>query len=104
MVLIRVDRVAAYLNTLNPESVRAGGNKVAADWLEAKHKEWDDLIHAYEQSSGDMFRTGHYHKAIAMVRIDKMRDPVLKRLALAEIGVTIKEAVVSKPTGDLFAA
>lgn len=104
MVLIRLDRVAAYLNTLNPESVRAAGNEAAADYLEQKHQEWDDLIHAYECQRGDMFNAGQYKKAMAMVRIDRMRDPVLKRLALAEIGVSIDEAKQASATGDLFAA
>lgn len=104
MVLIRLDRVAAYLNTLNPESVRSAGNEMAADFLERKHCEWDDLIHAYEQQRGTIFQAGQYQKAIAMVRIDRMRDPVLKRLALAEIGVTIEEAASANPNGDLFAA
>jgi hypothetical protein len=104
MVLIRLDRVAAYLNTLNPESVRAAGNDAAADYLEAKHKEWDDLLHAYEQQRGDMFRPGQFRKAMALVRIDRMRDPALKRMALAEIGVSIQEAASANPNGDLFAA
>jgi hypothetical protein len=104
MVLIRLDRVAAYLNTLNPESVRAAGNDAAADYLEAKHQEWDDLLHAYEQSRGEMFSGGSFKKSMALVRIDRMRDPVLKKLALAEIGVSIAEAAAASPNGDLFAA
>lgn len=104
MVSIRVDRVAAYLMSINPDAVRGKGNTSAADWLEQKHQEWDDLIHAYEQQRGEMFGTGQYKKAMAMVRIDRMRDPVLKRLALAEIGVSIDEAKKASSTGDLFAA
>jgi len=91
MVLIRLDRVAAYLNTLNPESVRAAGNDEAADFLERKHQEWDDLIHAYEQSRGDMFSERAVRKAMAIARIDRMRDPILKRLALAEIGIELPQ-------------
>jgi len=104
MVAIRIDRVAAYLTTINPDAVRAAGNEAAADYLEQKHQEWDDLIHAYEQQRGDMFNAGQFRKAMAMVRIDRMRDPVLKRLALAEIGVSIDEAKQGSATGDLFAA
>lgn len=48
MVCIRLDRVAAYLNTINPERVRANGNEDGAAFLEQKQEEWDDLIHAYE--------------------------------------------------------
>lgn len=94
MVLIRLDRVAAYLNTLNPESVRAAGNDEAADFLERKHQEWDDLIHAYEQRRGDLFSERSVRKAMAMARIDRMRDPTLKRIALAEIGIAFPQAAL----------
>lgn len=47
-ICIRFDRVTAFLNTLNPENIRGMGNSEAADWLEAKHQEWDDALHAYE--------------------------------------------------------
>lgn len=104
MVLIRLDRVAAYLNTLNPENVRAAGNEAAADYLEQKHQEWDDLIHAYEQQRGEMFGSGQFRKAMALVRIDRMRDPHLKKIALTEIGVSIAESATNNPNGDLFAA
>lgn len=103
MVLIRLDRVAAYLNMLNPESVRAAGNEAAADFLEAKHLEWDDLIHAYELRRGQIFG-GSFRKAMALTRIDRMRDPQLKKLALAELGVTLQEPDKAPTTGDLFAA
>lgn len=103
MVMIRLDRVAAYLNMLNPESVRAAGNEAAADFLEAKHREWDDLIHAYELQRGQIFG-GSFRKAMALTKIDKMRDPALKKLALAELGVTLPEPDKAPTTGDLFAA
>lgn len=64
MVCIRLDRVAAFLNSLNPQSVRAKGNEAAADFLEKKHQEWDDLIHAYESERGDMLRRGATAKVI----------------------------------------
>lgn len=103
MVLVRLDRVAAYLNMLNPESVRAAGNEAAADFLEAKHREWDDLIHAYEQQRGQLFG-GSFRKAMALTKIDKMRDPALKKLALAELGIALPEPDKTPTTGDLFAA
>ena len=56
MVSIRVDRVASFLSTINPDRVRAAGNIDSADWLEAKHQEWDDVLHQYEVAKGDMFR------------------------------------------------
>ena len=52
MTCIRLDRVAAYLNTINPERVRINGNESAADFLEKKHEEWDEVINAYEQGFG----------------------------------------------------
>ncbi|MEW6647171.1 MAG: phage antirepressor N-terminal domain-containing protein [Pseudomonadota bacterium] len=52
MVAIRLDRVSAYLNTLNPKQVRAAGNVSGADFLEKKQEEWDDLIHEYEMAGG----------------------------------------------------
>ena len=50
-ICIRIDRVTAFLYSLNPEMVRGKGNAEAADWLEAKHSEWDDALHAYENHS-----------------------------------------------------
>lgn len=47
-VLIRLDRVAAYLNTINPEKVRAAGNEDGAAFLMRKQEEWDDALHDYE--------------------------------------------------------
>lgn len=55
-VAIRIDRVASFLSTINPDRVRANGNIDSADWLEAKHQEWDDVLHEYEMAKGDMFR------------------------------------------------
>ncbi len=52
MICIRLDRVAAYLNTINPERVRSNGNESAADFLEKKHEEWDEVINAYEHGFG----------------------------------------------------
>lgn len=48
MVVIRIDRVESFLSTINPDRVRVNGNVDAADWLEAKHAEWDDVLHAWE--------------------------------------------------------
>lgn len=51
-ICIRIDRVTAFLYSLNPDMVRGKGNAEAADWLEAKHAEWDDALHAYEIHGG----------------------------------------------------
>lgn len=56
---IRIDRVTAFLNTINPENVRAMGNDDTADWLEAKHQEWDDALHQYE-TAGFAVNKSHY--------------------------------------------
>lgn len=104
MVLIRLDRVAAYLNTLNPESVRAAGNEAAADFLEQKHREWDDLIHAYEQHRGELFSERSVKTAMAIARIDGMRDLTLKRIALSHLGIDPELGGTPSPTGNLFAA
>ena len=63
MICIRLDRVAAFLNTVNPESVRGQGNQAAADFLEAKHEEWDDLIDAYERGYGILAKNGNAKKS-----------------------------------------
>lgn len=106
MVAIRVDRVASYLMSINPDAVRGRGNIAAADWLEAKHLEWDDLIHSYEQQRGELFGGASLKKVYAIAKIDRLRDPILKRIALAEIGISIEEAAAAaaNPNGDLFAA
>lgn len=75
---IRLDRVEAFLNTLNPKMISSKGNSDTAKWLEAKHGEWDDVIHNYEQSG-----VAHSNdSAISeLVRIDRIKNPELKRLA-----------------------
>jgi hypothetical protein len=56
MVCIRVDRVIAFLNMINPQSVRGSGNTLGADFLEAKQAEWDDVLHHYELRKGDLIK------------------------------------------------
>lgn len=46
---IRVDRVAAYLMSLNPERVLANGNDSGAAYLASKITEWADALHDYEE-------------------------------------------------------
>jgi hypothetical protein len=101
VVLIRLDRVCAWLNSLNPESIRAAGNAASADFLEQKHEEWDNLLHAYEIRQGRLF-SGSVKKALAIARIDQMRDARLKALALSELGVNLTELPAAPTTGDLF--
>lgn len=75
---IRVDRVEAFLNTLNPPLIRNHGNIDAADWLEAKHVEWDDAIHAYE-TNGYAAKSGEAYKRSALVQLDKIKDPNIRQ-------------------------
>lgn len=56
MVCIRLDRVSTFLNQIEPERVRGGGNETGADFLEAKQEEWDDVIHEYESRQGGMLQ------------------------------------------------
>ena len=56
MICIRLDRVEAYFNSLNPDQLRGAGNENAADYLEQKHAEWDDLIHLYEAPHGSTIK------------------------------------------------
>jgi hypothetical protein len=104
IVLIRVDRVCAWLNSLNPESIRAAGNADAADFLEQKHEEWDNLLHAYEMRQERLF-TGSVKKALAIAQVERMRDPQLKTWARAELGIAWRPPQPTPaPNGDLFAA
>lgn len=64
MVCIRLDRVSAFLYTVNPNQVKANGNEAAAAFLKRKHQEWDDLLHAYESERGEMLRRGASAKVI----------------------------------------
>lgn len=47
-ICIRLDRVAAFLNGVNPEKVRAQGNEDGAAFLRQKQAEWADALHDYE--------------------------------------------------------
>lgn len=66
MVCIRLNRVTALLNQLNPESVRSAGNEAAADFLEAKQAEWDDLIHEYETRKGGMLQAATREQSLKL--------------------------------------
>lgn len=49
MLCIRLDRVEAFINQIDPDRVRGNGNETGADFLEAKQSEWDDVLHDYEE-------------------------------------------------------
>ncbi len=107
MLRIRVDRVQAFLNTINPDSVRAAGNIDSADWLEAKHAEWDDVLHAWEsghRADVQEKMTASLRRAGVIARIASIKSPALQRLALSEIGIN-PDLLVMRPAdeqGDLF--
>jgi len=56
MLCIRLDRVETWILQVNPDRVRAAGNETGADFIEQKHHEWADLIHAYETREGGMMQ------------------------------------------------
>lgn len=63
MCCIRLDRVVAYLNSINPDKVRAQGNEDGADFLERKQEEWDDVLNEYEaQKGGIIYREQQHNK------------------------------------------
>jgi hypothetical protein len=79
---IRIDRVTAYLNTLNPQNIRGKGNHDAADWLEAKHSEWDDALHHYETDGFAIKESQDARQLInTLSQIDRIKDPTIKRIA-----------------------
>lgn len=89
MVCIRLDRVSAYLYTINPDRVRVTGNEAAADYLERKHAEWDDLIHQYEAQNGQLIQQAASAKIVsirtflAVSREKRMTESKVDRVALA---------------------
>lgn len=100
MVCIRLDRVGAFLYTVNPNQVRVNGNEAAADYLERKHAEWDDLIHQYESQNGQLIQrvasakiisiktflaVGREKRATADVRDRRVLEAIARDLA-ADIG------------------
>jgi hypothetical protein len=46
---IRVNRVAAFLMSVNPDQVHAAGNVDGAKFLAEKQEEWADALHDYEE-------------------------------------------------------
>jgi len=49
---IRLDRVASFMNSINPRCVRAQNNEVTADFLQQKQAEWGDTLDAFERRFG----------------------------------------------------
>src|SRR5699024_4526860 len=106
LYLVRLDRVTAFLNTLNPQMIASLGNQAAADWLKAKHSEWDDALHAYE--TGGVAYKKDANNRNDLIRLLKARNKDLtpgQRAALdaaiadafAEIGHPIEEPQQALP-------
>lgn len=107
IVMIRIDRVVAFLNSLNPDLIRVTGNADSADWLEAKHQEWDDVLHAWEngfraESTAKMAE--NIRISAAITRAAAIKHPVLQRLALEKLGIDLDSLVAESDIaqGDLF--
>lgn len=80
--LVRLDRVTAFLSILSPRMIRSQGNNEAATWLEAKHQEWDDALHAYE-TNGFAIKPGSRARDVVRVisQIDRIKSPALRQIA-----------------------
>ena len=93
--LIRIDRVMAFLNAINPRQLRSHNKNDAANWLETKHKEWDNALHDYE-TKGFAMKPGR-DPILKLVReVDAIRNPELKRWAAAPLN---KEYGLDIPIG-----
>lgn len=77
LYLVRLDRVTAFLNTLSPRTIGSKGNIEAAEWLKAKHIEWDNALHAYETNGFAAKPSGH-HLRDALYKLDRIKNPAIK--------------------------
>lgn len=110
MVCVRLDRVAAYLNTINPDMVRAQGNESSADFLEAKHEEWDNLIDAYERGYGILAKNGKgvgrkqpaVRDFLSVLRAKKQADVEQDRKVLELLARQIAEDLGTPYQGDFL--
>lgn len=98
---IRIDRVAAYLMTLNPERIKANGNEDGAAYLMRKQEEWADALHDYE-SLGVAVNLNHQRaqkalraERLALLRavgtLNNTRDAVARQSVLHLIGQMCNE-------------
>lgn len=106
---IRLDRVAAFMMTINLDRVRANGNESGATFLLAKLTEWADALHDYE-TFGNAHNPRHANALLALRRanaianVAKIKDEALRRVALQDLGVTYADGVpqAGGTNGDLF--
>lgn len=115
-IFIRLDRVAAYLMTLNPNQIAMQGNIAGADLLKSKLDEWADVLHDYE-TLGVAHNPRHADALLAMKRselalkIIRLKGQVkstadrtylenrLKELAEAD-GLTYQPDLLDSPTTE----
>lgn len=117
---IRLDRVAAFMMSLNPAKIHAAGNQEGAAFLKAKLTEWADALHDYE-TFGSAHNPRHADARLALQRtnalLKAMRqrsatkhpadkvllDATIRRLA-AEAGIEAPEVTLRPEgeSGDLF--
>lgn len=92
---IRLDRVAAYLMSINPDRVRAAGNVEGADFLIAKQQEWADALHDYEQLgvavnlNHDRVKAALFRHSLAFARIVATRDKTTDKADRAALGLLL---------------
>lgn len=116
MVCIRLDRVVAFLNSINPESVRGAGNEAAADFLEEKHAEWDMVLHDYEMQKGGLLervsansknRSVNMRLYLSVLREKRVTDHKPDRLVLEavsrdlakDLGIPYQSDLLDSSTG-----
>lgn len=98
---ILVSRVAAFLMSISPDSVRAAGNAGSADFLEAKLNEWADALHALE-TYGIAFKKNHRElrsdlqglfktRTLAQTKAEKVAITSLIADTFAELGHPLEE-------------
>lgn len=93
---IRLDRVEAFLNQINPKMVVSKGNSEAAEWLKSKHDEWDNALHSYE-TQGIAVKDSKGSSVInVLAKIDGIKNPELRKIAIEnanqEFGLNIRVA------------
>lgn len=81
-ICIEVDGVAPYLITLNSDLIRAKGNSIAADFLEAKFLEWKKVLAEY-----------HRHGSVGLAREERRELMILKRSMVGARMITLYERV-----------
>lgn len=110
MVFIRFDRVAAFLNNVNPRNVRGQGNESTATFLFKKQAEWDDLIDFFELNFGVLTKSGKVaarkppsvRDFLSVLRAKKQADSEPKRKRLHMLARKIAEDLGTPFQGEIL--